>query len=130
MRRCSILIVEDEAPLLRALERRFRQLGCDIDIAIDGEMAMKKLRTATYTMVILDLLLPKKHGLNVLKELRAHPRTAKVPVIVLTNYADDNTIRQTEKLGAIDYLLKVEHPIDSIVERVGEIIKKIVKKKR
>lgn len=99
-----VLIVEDSKPLLKALRRGLEEEGYAVDTAEDGEEGDYKARTANYDAIILDLMLPKKDGLTLLKEWRSSGLT--VHVLVLT--AKDTTTDKVKGLdiGADDYLTK------------------------
>lgn len=100
----KILLIEDDKMIAESLLHALRQSGYAVDWARDGEMGEDSLKTATYNLVLLDLGLPKRTGLEVLKNLRA--RKDKVPVLILT--ARDRVANRVEglDLGADDYLVK------------------------
>lgn len=113
-----ILIVEDEEFLSQVLSDNLSLEGYKIDIAVDGEEAIKKVSESQPSLILLDLLLPKKDGFQVLEELRANPSFKLIPVIVLSNLGGDTDIKRALSLGADDYFVKSQHPIAEIVERV------------
>jgi two-component system response regulator TctD len=91
-----ILIVEDTADLAEAIASRLRKLGHAVELAANGEEADELLRTETYHLVVLDLMLPGMHGKEVLHRLRR--RRSATPVLVLTARSDVD-----DKVGALDY---------------------------
>lgn len=111
-----VLIVDDEKPLLRALELKFSNAGFEVTTASDGEQALSILEKEKFNVVLLDLVMPKKDGFAVLAELKAKGK--KVPVIVLSNLSQDEDIKRARELGAIDYLVKPETSIFELVTRV------------
>ncbi|MBI1872000.1 response regulator [Candidatus Collierbacteria bacterium] len=111
-----ILIVDDEKPLVRALELKFTNAGFKVMIAMDGDEALEILGKETFDIVLLDLVMPKKDGFEVLTELKAKGK--KVPVIVLSNLSQDEDIKRAKELGAIDYLVKPETSIFELVSKV------------
>lgn len=112
----KILIVDDEKPLIRALELKFTNAGFEVMVAMDGEEALELLSKEKFDMVILDLVMPKKDGFEVLSELKA--KGNKVPVIVLSNLSQEEDIKRVRELGAIDYLIKPETSIFELVSKV------------
>jgi len=116
----KILIVEDEDVLSLVLEEKFKNEGYEVMIASDGEEAQPKAEKFRPDMILLDLILPKKGGLDILKSLKADPELKLIPVIVLSNLEGDETIKTALSLGAIDYFVKTQHPIAEIVEKIGE----------
>lgn len=112
----KILIVDDEKPLVRALQLKFSNAGFEVTTASDGVEALEILLKQTFDIVLLDLVMPKKDGFAVLSELKAKGR--KMPIIVLSNLSQDEDIKRAKELGAIDYLIKPETSIFDLVARV------------
>lgn len=73
-------------------------------------------------MILLDIILPKKDGLQVLEEIKANPEFSHLPVIILSNLGEDEKIKSALKLGAVDYLVKTQHPINEVVEKIKEYL--------
>jgi len=117
----KILIVEDEDVLSLVLEEKFKDEGYDVMIAKDGEEAQPKIERFKPDLILLDLILPKKGGLEVLESIKADQELKMIPVIVLSNLEGDETIKKALTLGAADYFVKTQHPIAEIVEKVGAI---------
>lgn len=116
----KLLIVEDEVTLAKVLEEKFKKEDFEVRLAFDGEEAIAVAEKFKPDFVLLDLLLPKKHGLEVLKKLKRDPELKHAPVIVLSNLDTDEDIKKSLALGAVDYFVKVQHPIKEIVEKVKE----------
>lgn len=117
-----ILIVEDEITLARVLQEKFEKEGFQVQVIKDGESVMGALKKDKPDIVLLDLILPKKHGLDVLKELKADSELAEIPVLVLSNLDSDEDIKNALSLGAVDYFVKAQHPIKEIVEKVNNYL--------
>lgn len=115
----KILIVEDEDALSLVLEEKFRKEGYEVAIAKDGEEAESMAKKFKPHLILLDLVLPKKLGLDVLESLKSDSELKLIPVIVLSNLEGDESIKKALSLGAVDYFVKTQHPIGEIVERVG-----------
>lgn len=120
----KILIVEDESALSFVLEEKFKDEGYTVEIAVDGEEALVKADKFRPAIILLDLILPKKYGLDVLQDLKNNAELKAIPVIVLSNLEGDETIKKALTLGAVDYFVKTQHPIAEIVERVETYIRK------
>jgi DNA-binding response OmpR family regulator len=114
----KILIVEDEKILSMVLEEKFKDEAFDTKVAADGEEAMAFAASFSPDIILLDLILPKKDGFEVLKELKSDPKLQDITVIVLSNLGEDDEIKKALSLGAKDYFVKVQHPISEIVEKV------------
>lgn len=114
----KILIVEDEEALAKVLEEKFQREKFEVKIAVDGETGVEAVRQFRPDMILLDLILPKKSGFDVLKEIKADPELERIPVIVLSNLGEDESIKEALALGAKDYFVKTQHPINEVVEKV------------
>lgn len=114
----KILIVEDEEALAKVLEEKFQNEEFKTAIARNGEAVLPLAKSFQPDIVILDLILPKKHGLEVLKELKSDAELKTIPVIVLSNLEGDEDIKKALSLGAADYFVKTQHPLKEIVEKV------------
>lgn len=117
-----ILIVEDEEFLIKALEDNFQAEGFTVVTARNGEEAMKQLAKEKPDLVLLDLLLPKKDGFSVLHDMKANPEFSLIPVIVLSNLGGDEQIKRALEMGADDYFVKSQHPIEEVVDKVREYV--------
>ncbi|MBI4094236.1 MAG: response regulator [Candidatus Liptonbacteria bacterium] len=118
----EILIVEDEEFLLRALQDNLKEEGYGVQVARNGEEAIAVVSTKKPSLILLDLLLPKRDGFWVLGELKKNPEWALIPVVVLSNLGGDNDIKRALQLGARDYFVKSQHPIGEVVEKVKYVL--------
>ena len=119
-----ILIVEDEEFLVRTLQDNLNSEGFKTDAAMDGEEAVSKLEKIKPDLILLDLLLPKKDGFYVLSHVKKNPDLKNIPVIVLYNLGGDAEIKRALEMGADDYLVKSQHPIQEVVEKVTSFLTK------
>jgi DNA-binding response OmpR family regulator len=99
-----ILIVEDEPRIRAFLARAFEAEGFTVDVVEDGERGLARALTGSYDLVILDLLLPRRDGLDALREL--HLRHSDLPVLILSARCDLPTKLRSFELGAVDYMSK------------------------
>ncbi len=102
----KILYVEDEAFFAKTLEKMFSSAGFSITIAEDGEKALTHIQNDHFDLVLLDLLLPKVDGFEVLRQLRTAPATKNLPVIILSNLGSDEDKQKTDALGATHFYVK------------------------
>jgi two-component system phosphate regulon response regulator PhoB len=116
----KILIIEDEDALAKVLGEKFRQEKFEVRIVDDGEKALPAVRQFMPNMVLLDLILPGKSGFEILKEMKGDPELERIPVIVLSNLGEDESIKEALSLGAKDYFVKTQHPINEVVDKVKE----------
>lgn len=118
----KILIVDDEEILRRIYSDRLTFEGFGIDTAADGEEALNKIRAAAPNLILLDILMPKLNGLQVLEQLNADPQLKTIPVIVLSNVANDENIKKALSLGAKDYLLKTNFSPNEIINKIKTLL--------
>lgn len=117
-----ILIVEDEEFLVLALKDNFEAEGCTVDVARNGDEAMQQIEHHRPTLILLDLLMPKQDGFHVLQAVRKNPEWSLIPIIVLSNLGGDTEIKRALAMGADDYFVKSQHPIDEVIARVKEYL--------
>lgn len=118
----KVLLVEDEAALSGIVKEELRGKGFDVKVAVNGEEALKFAQTFRPDMILLDLILPKKSGMDVLAELKLNPELKEIPVIVLSNLAEDESIKKALALGAKDYFVKTQHSIYEVIEKIQKYI--------
>ena len=114
----KIAIIEDEEILAKILKEKLEKEKFEVGIAVNGEEAMPLIERFQPDIIILDLILPRKSGLDVLRELKARSDLKPIPVIVLSNLGDDENIKEALQLGAEDYLVKTQHPINEVIEKI------------
>ncbi len=119
----TILFIEDESALQKTLGDALRQEGYEIVSALDGEIGLKLAKTKKPDLILLDLILPKVNGFEVLKELKGDPETKNIPVIVLTNLEDMRDVEKSLELGATTYLVKAQYSLKEVIEKIKKAIK-------
>jgi DNA-binding response OmpR family regulator len=117
----KILIIEDEKTLARALELKLTHLGYNVRVVMNGEDGIELLEREEFSLILLDLIMPKMDGFTVLSNLKE--KNIKTPVIILTNLSHENDTRRTKELGAKDFFIKSNTSIGVIVERVIKLLK-------
>ena len=113
--RSKILVVDDEPEAVELLEFNLKQAGFDVIAAADGAEALKKARSASPNLIVLDLMLPEIDGLEVCKMLRRDPATAAIPIIMLTAKAAELDRIVGLELGAEDYITKPFSPRELVL---------------
>ena len=114
-----ILLVEDDRFQRKAVEAALRERGFAVRTAVDGEEALRVLAEAGCPdLVLLDLIMPKVSGFEVLRRLKQDPATARVPVIVLSNLGQKGDVERASEGGAMAYLVKAKVTLRELVERV------------
>ncbi len=120
----NILIVEDENDIRSIYVEVLKGAGYNMDEAGDGETGMNKIKNTDWDLLLLDIMLPGRDGLKILKDLKENPQFKKGPVIALTNLNSENIIQEVFSSGADGYLIKSEVTPDKIVEEVGKVLGK------
>ncbi|OGL78304.1 hypothetical protein A3F28_00340 [Candidatus Uhrbacteria bacterium RIFCSPHIGHO2_12_FULL_57_11] len=115
-----ILIVEDNLTLLNLIKEKVKSEGWTALTAVDGDEAAKKIWTQKPDLILLDLLLPKRDGVSVLREMRSRKETADIPVVVLTNLSDGETVEAVMAEGGTDFLVKTDYTLDDVMARVRQ----------
>ena len=123
MNKHKILLVEDELFLSSLLQMKLEQEGFQIERAKDGEEAIQILETFMPDLVLLDLILPKKNGFEVLESMKQNPRFANIPVIIISMLGQDSDIARGKSLGVIDYIVKARLSVDELVNKVKDKVK-------
>jgi len=124
----KILLVEDEEIMVNLLQRKLIKEGYEVSAARDGEEGLKIMKDtlrAGYPpdLVLLDIIMPKMGGFEVMKEMGEIPELKKIPVIVISNSGQPVELDTAQKLGARDWLIKTEFDpqevVDKIVKQIG-----------
>lgn len=115
----TILVVEDDRQLRKALVTKLQSLGYKIISAEDGEQGLKLALSTQPNLVILDLLMPKMNGQEMLKLMRQDPRSKQIPVVVLSNDASATSIRDAVDSGAPAYFSKASTTLREVVDIVN-----------
>jgi len=119
----TILLVEDEPTLQKTLSTALTQEGYMVKNALDGEAGLRLAKEIKPDIILLDLILPKMDGFEVLGELKKDETVKNIPVIVLTNLESTQDIEKALTLGATNYLVKANYDLKDVIEKVKENIK-------
>ncbi len=118
-----ILIIDDDPDSQSIYEEVLKSAGYLVEVAKDGEEAYTKISQGGFDVILLDIMMPKIDGINVLKKLKANPPTVyNGPIIVISALNSPEIINNAMKLGAKGYIVKSSINPDQLVEKVAEII--------
>lgn len=119
----KILLVEDDPLMVRMYQRKLISDSYDVGVAVNGEEGLAKVRSFRPDLVLLDIMMPKLNGLEVLERMKSDPTTSKIPVIILTNLGgSQDDIDNGLELGAVAYLIKSAYRPDEVVKKVKEVL--------
>jgi DNA-binding response OmpR family regulator len=122
MKKKKLLIIEDDLVLRDALEEFLISEGFEVSSAIDGEEGIQKISEQKPDLVLLDIVLPKKNGYEVLEEVKANKETANIPIVLLTNLGSAMDVEKALRLGATTYLVKADYKLDEVTQKIKEIL--------
>lgn len=117
----KVLLVDDEAPIIRMYKEKLQKEGFTVTSAENGTDAIATVANDRPDVILLDLVMPRTNGIDVLKKLKSDPMTATIPVYILTNVPEETVGGKKDTLGAAGYLFKAETEPQVLVE----VLKKI-----
>ena len=116
----KILIAEDDKPIAHALELKLAREGFVVRVAGDGEECLTFLKQEIFDLILLDLVMPKVDGFQVLEMMK--PLKIPAPVIVLTNLSQQEDMERAQALGAAEVIVKSSMPLAEVVEHIARIL--------
>ncbi len=119
----TILFIEDESALQKTFDNILRREGYEVISALDGEIGLRLAKTKNPDLILLDLILPKLNGFDVLKKLKEDEKTKEIPVIVLTNLEEISNIQKALELGSTTYLVKANYSLKEVIEKIKKALK-------
>jgi DNA-binding response OmpR family regulator len=119
----NILLVEDDPFLVDIYTTKFKEAGFPIEVAIDGSQALKKIEEKKPDLILLDIVLPRLDGWEILKGLRDDKKLSDLKVVILSNLGQKSEIDKAFALGATQYLIKAHYTPSEVVEEVKKIFK-------
>lgn len=120
----KILLIEDDSFLLSMYSTKFELEHFEVISATDGESGLASARSEQPDVILLDILLPKMNGFEVLEKLKADKETSGIPVIMLTNLNQKNEVDRGLSLGADDYLIKAHFMPSEVVDKIKRLLSK------
>ena len=118
----KILFIEDEPALQHATTQILSEEGYTPLTALDGETGLQLAKKELPDLILLDLVMPRKNGFEVLEELKKDPKTAAIPVIILSNLEGNADIERALALGATTYLVKTNYRLDEVMQKIKAIL--------
>ena len=119
----KIVILEDDLALVTSLSRALESDGFEIYSAVDGETGLRTIAEKKPDLVILDIILPRKSGFEVMEALSADKELSKIPVMVLTNLESSQDVNRMMELGAKSFLVKTNSSLDEVLIKVKGFFK-------
>ena len=118
----KILLVDDDEALRQLYEVELKEKGYTVVTASDGDEGMEKAKAEKPNLVMLDVMMPKTDGIACLTKIKQDGEIKDIPVIMLTNFGQENLVQQAFSLGAIDYLLKYKVTPAEMSEKVDQTL--------
>jgi|SRR3972149_8050101 len=119
----KILIVEDDPFLLKMYTKKLQVEGFEVEIAKNGEEGLIKLKSFMPDLALLDVMLPKLNGLEVIERAKADPQTKNIPILVLSNLSASADTETAVKAGAVGYLIKSDYTPSQVIGKVKDLLK-------
>ena len=118
-----IYLVEDDSFISGMYQTKLRNVGYTVEMAADGEEAWNRLQQDPLPdLVLLDVVLPKKDGFEILEDLRKNEKTKNLPIILLTNLGQKPDVERGIKLGADDYIIKAHYTPSEVMEKIEKLL--------
>ena len=122
----TILFIEDEAALQKTFGRILEEEGFEVISALDGDIGLKLANPPAGgkkpDLILLDLILPRRNGFEVLKEIKEDEKTKDIPIIVLTNLETMDNVNKALELGATTYLVKANYSLKEVITKVKKTL--------
>ena len=118
----KILVIEDEATLQKALNEILSKEGYEVVSSLDGLRGLELAQKENPDLILLDIILPKMDGFEVLRRIKENDKISKIPVIILTNLSDVNDIQKALDLGATTYLVKADFHIEDVLKKIEKVL--------
>lgn len=120
----KILLIEDEQLMIELLERKLSQEDYKISVARDGVEGLEKMREEKPDLILLDIIMPKMGGFEVMEEINKDVELKKIPIVVISNSGQPVELDRAQRLGARDWLIKTEFDpqevLDKVIKQIGK----------
>lgn len=120
----KILIIEDDPFLSEMYAAKFNQNDFQTEVAVDGKSGLAKIKADRPDLVLLDIVLPKMDGFEILKAIRGDPKFKDIPIVLLTNLGQKSEVEKGLSLGADEYIIKAHFTPTAVVAKIKEILNK------
>lgn len=118
----KVLLLEDDRFLIRIYKAKLLDLGYEITMLEDGDKGLETALKLKPDLIVTDIIMPKKNGFDVIKELKENKDTKNIPIIVLTNLSQDEDREKVIKLGADYFLVKANLSFKEVVAKIQEVL--------
>lgn len=118
----KVLIVEDDKFLAKIYKTKLEKEGIDVDFANDGVEGLKKMANDKPKLILLDLIMPKMDGFEVLEAMKKDSELKKIPVLILTNLGQEEDKDRGLNLGAKDFIVKSDASIQEVVDKIKKYL--------
>lgn len=120
----KVLLIEDDSLMVKMYNMKFTHDGFNVETALDGEEGLQKAKSTKPDVIVLDIMLPRMSGTEVLEKLKEDPETANIPVIVLTNLnITEGDVAKCKNLGAKEILAKTDVTPQEVVDKIKKYSK-------
>jgi len=119
----KILIIEDDQRINKVYMAKLSVEGMEVVTALDGIEGERKIYSEKPDLILLDLMLPRKSGFEILEDIKKDPKVKDIPVLILSNLAQEKEIEKGLSLGATDYLVKTDYSIQQIMDKIKNVLK-------
>lgn len=118
----KVLIADDDHALLKLYDTQLRAVGYLVVTAADGDECLQQAASEKPDLILLDIVMPKRDGLATLKALKENPDTSAIPVVMLTNFGQEEMIQSALNSGALEYLLKYRVTPSEMSDKVAQFL--------
>ena len=120
----KILLIEDEKIMVGLLRKKLTKEGYDVSVAWDGKEGLKKARKESPNLILLDIIMPKMGGFEVMEEIAKDKELKKIPIIIVSNSGQPVELERAKELGVKDWLIKTEFDpqevLDKVIKQIGK----------
>jgi len=114
----KVLVVEDDTIVQKTIIESLKDAGFDVSGAFDGEEGLAKAATVMPDLILLDIIMPKMDGIAFLKQIKTMENLKNIPIVILTNLSDEESVSESLASGGTEYLVKSNYTIDEVVQKV------------
>lgn len=118
----KILLIEDEELIIKLLSKKLAAIGYDVALAMNGQEGIEKMRQNIPDLVLLDIVMPRMGGFEVMAEMKKDEKLAKIPVIIISNSGQPLELERAKELGAADWLVKTEFDPKEVADKIQKYI--------
>ena len=118
----KILFIEDEEIIIELLQKKLSDVGYDVTVARDGLSGLEKMKEISPDLVLLDIVMPKMGGFEVMEEMNKDSELKKIPVIIISNSGQPVELDKAKALGAKSWLIKTEFDPKEVIDKVAKQI--------